>query len=807
MQINYAAYPSGGIYTSDNWDASYTLVELYLAKSPSDPYISTLVFGDPMDTSNVTVWANENSLLTGFNAYDLDNDGNFVIGEHTPGAANIRWGFLNTNSNVYSGYNDISDNANTAFVDDTTLHDPDLLNHGAVWAPMVNCSYTDFWLSCRYVVLDKNSAGGSPTVTTYYESSLSADLLANGVTYYDNPTRIQQIILGVTFTVFSNGGSDNTQMGTPTPLWPMIELYTPSGVYFGSPFVYSYSTEFTGYEYPSLYLGGDTSRDIYPWYDNDDGITFGFDESSRKQTTRRAVYMAGAWQGSGNSSWTIGNVNPVAIPYTSVENQPTGYILPYPVAAPVVGAFKYSSGSNYFPIYTKSDIYNMIASLGCWFTFDDTLPMRFIEKTTDIDTLTMEQVGKIHLGKIYPDGHTDGTYTTGMDTLNEIQATMATMFEIDFTPIDPSQPYDPPTPPATDDEITTATHNSETSLPALDGIRTISGDAFSTFYDLSLYHVRELGNLLSQMPQSFWDALGTATDPKQANLLDYIVSLKWYPVLMHDSTDAAVTSLQFGFGGNAAVTLTSAGTSYRMANINRIFDMGSIDISYRNQARSFLDVEPYTSVSLYLPYIGTTPLQCNDVLGHTISCTYVVDFTTGMCTALIANDVDTLYIGTGKIGVDISVSGNDIITQSEKMASAYMGTAVRSTNAALSIGASIASENIAGTISSMAAGVADIATSSLAIANAKRGIPETVGTASGFGGSYTHQSPYIMIKRPAVSIPGAYGHDIGYVCNRTYAIGSLTGFSVCQNPDLTGISATSAEIDMIRSILCTGFYA
>lgn len=364
-----------------------------------------------------------------------------------------------------------------------------------------------------------------------------------------------------------------------------------------------------------------------------------------------------------------------------------------------------------------------------------------------------------------------------------------------------------PTPPTAEDEITTDKHNAENSLPALSGIRTVSGDAFSTFYHLSMYHVAELGQLISQMPQSFWEALGTATDYKQSNILDYLVSLKWYPLNITDSTDTVTSDLQFGFNGIAKITFTAAGTSYKIGNINRIYDMGSITIPYRAGAQSFLDLEPYTSVSAYLPYIGTVSLQANDVIGHTITCTYIVDLTTGMCTGILDNSTDTIYIGTGKIGVDISVSGNDILTQSEKMASSVLGVASGAISNTLSLGASVADANVAGAASAMSSAVTDLATSAIGIANSKRGIPETVGSASGFGGGYTHQAPYIRVQRPAVSIPGKYGHDVGYVCNRTYTIGTLSGYTTCSNPDLSGIPATSAELDMIRSLLISGFYA
>lgn len=365
-----------------------------------------------------------------------------------------------------------------------------------------------------------------------------------------------------------------------------------------------------------------------------------------------------------------------------------------------------------------------------------------------------------------------------------------------------------PTPPTPEGEDTTEKHNNENSLPVISGIRTVSGDAFSTFYDVSMYHVAALGNLLSQMPSTFWEALGTATDYKQANILDYLVSLKWYPLAIADASDTQTNYIQFGFNGVSKIDLSAvSGTTKKLNDVNRIYHMGSVTVPYRHTQQTFLDLEPYTSVSAYLPYIGTVALQSNDVVGYTITCTYIVDLTTGMCTGILDNGTDTIYIGTGKIGVDISVSGNDILTQSEKMASSYLGAATGAVNNVLSLGSAVASENVVGAAGAAASGIADLATSAISIANSKRGIPETVGAASGFGGGYTHQTPYIKVLRPAVSIPASYGHDVGYVCNKDSTIGALSGYTVCQNPDLSGIPATAAELDMIRSILCSGFYA
>lgn len=358
-----------------------------------------------------------------------------------------------------------------------------------------------------------------------------------------------------------------------------------------------------------------------------------------------------------------------------------------------------------------------------------------------------------------------------------------------------------------EDEITTEKRTGADTLPNFT-LHVVSGDAFSNFYKLAYYNVSEMGQLISANAQTFFEALGTATDYKQSNILDYIVSFRWYPVPIADATiDTSTNEIQFGYNGASKLTFSTEFGCYLLSNANRIFDLGSVYVPYRASSQTFLDLEPYTRVSMYLPYIGTVTLQANQILGYTIYCKYVIDLVTGIGTAIVDNGFDTIYIGTGKIGVDISVSGNDIVTQSASIISGLAGMSTGIAHNAVQLAGSAISGNVAGVGTAIVDTIADVATSSLTIASAKRGNPQTVGQASGFGGAYTHQTPYITVQRPAVSIPAKYGHDVGYVCNRTYTIGNISGFTICKNPDLSGLSESPEMLNELYNILITGFYA
>ena len=369
-----------------------------------------------------------------------------------------------------------------------------------------------------------------------------------------------------------------------------------------------------------------------------------------------------------------------------------------------------------------------------------------------------------------------------------------------------------PTPPSDDGEDDTRRRNDNTDLPGFDGIRLVSGTGFSTFYSLSSYHVAALGTYLSQMPASFWEALGTATDYKMANVLDYIVSLKWYPLNLQASApslypDVETSTVQFGFTGTTAITLGDIGTSYKLGTVNRIFDFGTLYIPYKDGVKStFLDYEPYTDVFANFPFIGKVQLHANQIVGYRVSCHYVVDLITGMCTCFLDNGFDTVFEGAGKIGVDITVFGNDVITQSERLTAGYIGTASHMINSSLSIGASAKASDVVGIVGGATSAVSGLVADTVQVANAKRGVPQSVGGGSGFGSTYCDPYPCIIVSRPAVKIPSGYGHQSGYVSNTRVTLGSLTGFTVCDNPDLAGVTATATEKAMITELLQTGVY-
>lgn len=448
--------------------------------------------------------------------------------------------------------------------------------------------------------------------------------------------------------------------------------------------------------------------------------------------------------------------------------------------------------------YSINSLWHTIASLGCYVA-DST--------TTAQKAPTGYYTGNnnhLYLGHMSDNGITDGIMLQGIDLQSSTQARIDDIIQnTPYTPIIPP----PPSPPS-GEGIDDNDKGTGTNLPNF-GLKLAGSGGFTSYYLLSYQGLASVQNALSVVASTFWEALGTATDYSQSNLLKYVMSLKWYPIDILTGNqgvyaDVATAEINFAFNQNSKLPIT--GTNYKLGSTFRVYNMGSIAIPYKLNFETFLDKEPYTSVNIWLPFCGLYPLKADYVVGNTINIYYVVDLTTGMCTAIVTNDRNTLLNVTGKIGVDYAVTGNDVITQSERMAGSYVNGAMSAINGAISLGNAAMSENIAGAVSASVGLAGSIAKSSIDIASAKRSVPVAVSSGSGFGSCFAPNYPAIIVNPPAVKIPSNYGHTTGYVYNQIAVIGSLSGFVVCNNPDLTSIRSTDAEKSEIYRMLTTGFY-
>lgn len=290
------------------------------------------------------------------------------------------------------------------------------------------------------------------------------------------------------------------------------------------------------------------------------------------------------------------------------------------------------------------------------------------------------------------------------------------------------------------------------------------------------------------------------------NPAEYIIGLDYYPF--------EYTALEMG-AGPASISIGNINTAIQcvaLINSGTPFIYGGfVDITpYFN---SYMDYAPYTSIDIYIPYIGIRQLNVEQVMGHRLDIGYVFDLNTRQFTAMLGIDGNLLLSETG-----LSHTGNlgKVITQySGIMATQFPigGTSANET----ALNAIQATSGIVTTAGALAAGIstanpAAIAGGATGLINSltnQQGMitPRMYGTISPMTGIFAPQQPYLIINHPIPARPASWqtfhGHPAGY----SGIVSDFSGFLQCLSIDLPATSTMTAEEQSeIESLMTGGIY-
>ena len=238
-------------------------------------------------------------------------------------------------------------------------------------------------------------------------------------------------------------------------------------------------------------------------------------------------------------------------------------------------------------------------------------------------------------------------------------------------------------------------------------------------------------------------------------------------------------------GTSQSVKLGNVNTGINMpivANQYKTIDCGSISIG--EYWGSYLDYNPYTEISIYLPYIGVRALDVDEIMGHSINVTYKIDVVSGGCIALIKVDGSVRYSFSGSCSVQMPINR-------------YNFDAVIS--GAIQIGASL----VGGLATGGAGAGFAVASTANAMMNMKTHIEKT-GSLGGSSGILGVQKPYAIIKRPNPCVPYNQNEIQGYPAFTYIKLDDLSGFTRVSDIFLENINATDGEKDEILTLLKGG---
>ena len=251
-------------------------------------------------------------------------------------------------------------------------------------------------------------------------------------------------------------------------------------------------------------------------------------------------------------------------------------------------------------------------------------------------------------------------------------------------------------------------------------------------------------------------------------------------------------------GGTSNIKLGNYDTGIASTIVTSQFievDMGTYTVS--KYWASALDYNPYTEISLFLPYIGFTKLSPDDVMGRTIHVVYKCDIVTGQLNAMVAVNTDTgervLYNQTGNFSINVPVTGANYSNVYKAAIQGSVGILTAGANVARG-GAGIASAVNA--VSSVGSAVGSVMSSKIEYQH---------GSSTNMSAGYLGvQKCYIIISRPNQSLAKDYNTFVGYPSNITATLGSLKGFTQVESIHLENIPATDEEKSEIEQLLKEG---
>lgn len=273
-----------------------------------------------------------------------------------------------------------------------------------------------------------------------------------------------------------------------------------------------------------------------------------------------------------------------------------------------------------------------------------------------------------------------------------------------------------------------------------------------------------------------------------ANIIDQIVRLFTNPMeaiigLHAVYAEPTVSGSQAIVVGNLTSNVSARVVTKQYATV----DCGTVWLT--EYFGNVFDYEPFTKVSIFLPFIGIVDLNVADVMRASISVTYNIDMYTGACIAMVNVSRDgaggVLYEYSGCCAIQYPISAANYSSMLQGIISAGLAA----------VGSGIAT----GGNPVMIGAAAESAFMSTASMSVRRS-----GSFSGNPGAMGPKRPYLIITRPQTNMAINFDSYDGRGSNYTSRIGDNVGYVKCKEVHLNVPGAFANELAEIESLLKSG---
>ena len=195
--------------------------------------------------------------------------------------------------------------------------------------------------------------------------------------------------------------------------------------------------------------------------------------------------------------------------------------------------------------------------------------------------------------------------------------------------------------------------------------------------DLFDYDVTTLSGL--------WEDIKKGLEMYGSNPMEVVQGLRFYPFDLSQIFANNLQAQNYIYFGAYQLQLTD--NVYKVIYANGYKDLGTVSV--RRTFNDWRDFEPYTKISIYLPYIGRFPLKPERYYGKQVNIRYYIDIRTGLACACLIADGILLDWFDGQIGTEMPIT----LTDYASYAQTQVNTILR--NATIGIGAEGMAGNIA----------------------------------------------------------------------------------------------------------------
>ena len=222
-------------------------------------------------------------------------------------------------------------------------------------------------------------------------------------------------------------------------------------------------------------------------------------------------------------------------------------------------------------------------------------------------------------------------------------------------------------------------------------------------------------------------------------------------------------------------------------------DCGTVTVG--ESFTNFLDYNPYSKAHIYLPYVGINAIDINDIMRSSVHVEYIIDLITGSalaqvkCTRAERREGDAefkavLYEFPCNVYEQLPLTGSDRRAAVGNMISLISGAV------------GVATGNGAG-LGAMASAVASQQVSVV-----------RSGSATGNYGYQGSQKPYLILERPLENVPLNFPMMKGLVCNITYKLGNVRGYTEVDVDSWRSdaVMGTDDEMQEIKDLLNKGVF-